>query len=101
VSRTKTLVFVSLLIAMEVIFTRFLSVQTPILRIGFGFIPVAFAGIMFGPIIAGLTGAVADIIGVLLFPAGSFFPGFTLSAFLGGAAYGVFLHKKPDSRLVK
>ncbi|MGE5631544.1 MAG: folate family ECF transporter S component [Caulobacteraceae bacterium] len=94
-SRTKTLVFVSLLIAMEVIFTRFLSFQTPIIRIGFGFIPIAFSGIMFGPLIGGLTGALSDIIGVTLFSSGAFFPGFTLSAFLGGVIYGLFLHRKP------
>jgi ECF transporter S component (folate family) len=96
VNKTKTLVFVSLLIAMEVIFTRFLSFQTPIVRIGFGFIPIAFAGILFGPIVGGLAGAAADIIGMMLFPVGgNYFPGFTLSAFLNGAIYGVFLHDKP------
>jgi len=94
--RTKTLVFVGLLIAMEVIFSRFLAFQTPILKIGFEFIPVAFAGIMFGPFIGGVTGALADIIGMMIFPTGgSYFPGFTLSAFIGGAVYGLFLHKKP------
>lgn len=95
-SKTKTLVFVGLLIAMEVIFSRFLAFQTPIVKVGFEFIPVAFAGIMFGPLIGGLTGALADVIGMMIFPTGgSYFPGFTLSAFLAGAAYGVFLYKKP------
>lgn len=99
-SRTKTLVFVSLLIAMEVVFTRFLSIQTPIIRIGFGFIPIAFSAIMFGPLIGGLTGAIADITGMMVFPTGgSYFPGFTLSAFLGGAFYGLFLYKKPVTLL--
>ncbi len=94
-NKTRTLVFVSLLIAMEVIFTRFLAFQTPIIRVGFGFIPIAFAGILFGPVIGGATAALSDIIGMMLFPKGAYFPGFTLSAFLTGASFGLFLHKKP------
>ncbi|HPL53447.1 MAG TPA: folate family ECF transporter S component [Bacillota bacterium] len=93
-SNTKTIAFVGLLISMEIIFTRFLALQTPIIRIGFGFIPIAFSGIMFGPVIGGLTAAIADILGMLIFPKYPYFPGFTLSAFLTGAVYGLFLHKK-------
>ncbi|MEA4848265.1 MAG: folate family ECF transporter S component [Clostridiaceae bacterium] len=94
-SKTKTIAFVGLLVSMEVIFTRFLSFQTPIVRIGFGFIPIAFSAILFGPLIGGLTAAISDILGMVIFPKGAFFPGFTLSAFLGGAIYGLFLYKKP------
>jgi len=31
----------------------------------------------------------------MVFPKGAYFPGFTLSAFLSGAIYGLFLYKKP------
>ncbi len=94
-SKSKTIAFVGLLISMEVIFTRFLSFQTPIIRIGFGFIPVAFSAILFGPLIGGLTGALADVAGMMIFPKGAYFPGFTLSAFLSGTIYGLFLYKRP------
>lgn len=94
-SKAKTIAFVGLLVSMEIIFTRFLSFQTPIIRIGFGFIPIAFSAIMFGPVIGGLTAAFADVLGMMIFPKGSFFPGFTLSAFLSGAIYGLFLYRKP------
>lgn len=93
-NKTKTIAFVGLLVSMEIIFTRFLSFQTPIVRIGFGFIPIAFSAILFGPVIGGLTAAIADIIGMIIFPKGAYFPGFTLSAFLGGAIYGLFLYRK-------
>lgn len=84
-----------LFIAMEVVLTRFLSIQTPIVRIGFSFIPIAISSMMFGPIFGGVTAALADIIGMIIFPnGGAYFPGFTLSAFLTGAIYGLFLHKK-------
>lgn len=94
-SKTRTIAFVGLLVSMEVIFTRFLSFETPIVRIGFGFIPVSFSAILFGPVIGGLTGALSDVVGMIVFPKGTYFPGFTLSAFLGGAVYGLFLHRKP------
>ncbi|MGI6585899.1 MAG: folate family ECF transporter S component [Gracilibacteraceae bacterium] len=94
-SKTKTIAFVGLLVSMEIIFTRFLSFQTPIVRIGFGFIPIAFSGILFGPVIGGLAAVIADALGMMIFPRGAYFPGFTLSAFLTGAVYGLFLHRKP------
>ena len=93
-SKTKTIAFVGLLVSIEIIFTRFLSFQTPIIRIGFGFIPIAFSAIMFGPLVGGLTGALADVLGMIIFPKSAYFPGFTLSAFLTGAIYGVFLYRK-------
>ena len=40
-SATSRLVIMAFLIAMEIILTRFCSINTPILRIGFGFLPVA------------------------------------------------------------
>ena len=98
----KKLIQISLLIAIEVILTRFCSIQTPIVRIGFGFLPIAIIAMMYGPLSAGIAYAIGDLLGVTLFPAGSFFPGFTLTAFLTGITYGVFLYNKPKtwSRIV-
>ena len=93
----KKLIQISLLIAIEVILTRFCSIQTPIVRIGFGFLPIAIIGMMYGPLSAGVA-SIGDILGMLLFPTGgSFFPGFTLTAFLTGIVYGVFLYNKPKT----
>lgn len=91
----KKLIQISLLIAIEVILTRFCSIQTPIVRIGFGFLPIAIVAMMYGPLSAGIAYAIGDIIGSMLFPSGTFFPGFTLTAFLTGVVYGVFLYNKP------
>ena len=88
----KTLVMVSLLIALEVILRRFFTIQTPIIAIGFGFIPVAVCAMKFGPVLAGVTGAVADIMGAILFPFALYFPGFTLSAALYGVVFGLFFY---------
>jgi ECF transporter S component (folate family) len=90
----KKIVTIALLIAMEIVLTRFLSIQTPVIRISFGFIPIAMIAMMYGPIYGGIGAALADLTGVALFPIGAFFPGFTLTAFLTGFVYGIFLHKQ-------
>lgn len=92
--KLKTLVNVSLLVAMEVVLARFLSINTPIVRIGFGFVPIAICAMMYGPALAGVAGAMGDIIGATLFPTGAYFPGFTLSAALTGVVFGLFLYRR-------
>lgn len=92
----KIFITISLLIAMQIILSRFLSIQTPILRIGFAFLPLSVISILFGPFYSSLSGAISDILGALLFPSsGVYFPGFTLTAFLSNGITGAILYKKP------
>ena len=95
-NRTHKLVLMAMLVAIQVVLSRFLSINLWNLKIGFSFVPIALAGMLLGPMGAGLTGMVADIIGATLFPSGAFFPGFTLTAFITAFGYGFFLHKKQD-----
>ncbi len=90
--KPQTLVLLALLIALQVVLTRFLSITpAPWLRISFGFLPIAAAGMLFGPIPAALAGALGDVVGFFLFPSGAFFPGYTLTAAMSGLFYGLFL----------
>ncbi len=93
-NKVKVLVNVALLVAMEVVLARFLSINTPIVRIGFGFVPIAICGMLYGPMMAGVAGAMSDIIGAVLFPTGAYFPGFTVSAALTGIVFGLFLYNR-------
>ncbi|WBW50298.1 folate family ECF transporter S component [Peptoniphilus equinus] len=87
---TKVLTRAAILTALSIILTRFLSIMlTENLRIGFGSLPIMISGMMFGPLVGGLTGLVADIIGVLINPQGAFHLGFTLSSVLTGALPGL------------
>jgi len=100
--KLKDIAIIALLIAMEVILTRFLSIQTPVVRIGFGFLPIVIVAMLYGPVYAGAAAAMADLLGAMLFPIGPYFPGFTFTAFLIGAVYGLFLYKRnPDKDVVK
>ena len=93
----KKLIQISLLIAIEVILTRFCSINTATLRIGFGFLPIAIIAMMYGPLSAGVAYALGDLLGMMIFPSGSYFPGFTLTAFLTGVIYGLVLYRKPKT----
>ena len=90
---TKKLALMGMLIALEIVLSRFLSIPTPITKIGFAFVPVAAAAMLLGPLEAGAVGALADFLGAILFPIGPYFPGFTLTAFLMGLCFGLFLYK--------
>lgn len=94
---TRRLVQTALLIALEIILSRFFSIATPIVKIGFAFLPLALIAILYGPVYAGIAAALADFLGAVLFPIGAFFPGFTLTAFLTGVTYGLFLYKRPQT----
>ena len=91
---TRTLTTLAMLIAIEVILSRFLSFNAWNIKIGFGFVPVVIAAVLYGPLAGGIVGALSDFIGALLFPIGTYFPGFTLSSFLMGVVFGLFLYKK-------
>jgi ECF transporter S component (folate family) len=93
--KVKQLVLAGLLLAAIIVLVRFLSIQTPFVRISLGFIPFALAGWLLGPVWAAVIGVASDLLGMLLFPTSSFFPGFTLSALLEGLVYGLFLFNRP------
>ena len=94
VTSTKKLVMLAFFVALFVVLERFLSFNAWNMRIGFAFVALVMAGMLYGPVAAGLTGALGDILGMLIFPTGPYFPGFTLNAFLTGFVFGFFLHDR-------
>lgn len=96
-SRVQTMVLVALLIAIEIVLSRVCSIATPIVKIGFGFVPIAVCGMLFGPVWAGVAAGLADFVGAILFPIGAYFPGFTVSAILTGVIFGLLLRRENTS----
>lgn len=86
-----------MLIAFDVIFTRVLALNTPLAKLGFGFAAVAVCAMLYGPWWAAGTSALGDLIGSLLFPTGAYFPGFTVTAAMTGAIFGLFLYRHRPS----
>ena len=91
---TKTMVYMSMLIALYACLSVFAIYITNDLRFNFTFIPSAIAAILFGPIAGGLTGAFGDILGWVVTHPGPYSPGLTISGFVAGVIYGIFLYKK-------
>ena len=86
----------ALLIAIAVVL-GFFSVQlTENLKIGFSFIANELTAMLFGPVVGGIMGGVADIIKYLLKPTGPFFFGFTFNAILGAVIYGAVSYTHLD-----
>ncbi len=92
-----------LLVALSVVFARFLSIMLfgGIVRVGFGSIPIMIAGILLGPFFGGICGAAADLIGVLINPQGTLHIGFTLSNILTAVIPSLFFLKNKQYSFVK
>ena len=99
VPNTKKLIVSAQLLALDVVLTRLLAINTPVMKIGFGFAAVALCAVLYGPWWAALTAALGDIVGALLFPTGAFFPGFTLTAACTGLIFGLCLYRRDKSLL--
>lgn len=93
---TQQLVTMALLVALDIVLSRFGSINLWNTRIGFGFVPIVVAGMLLGPFKAAVTAAVADVIGALLVPTGAFFPPLTVTAVLRGILYGIMLKYVPE-----
>ena len=89
----------ALLIALDVVLSRVLAINTPLMKIGLGFAAVALSAMLYGPLWAALTAALGDLVGALLFPTGAYFPGFTATAALTGLIFGLFLYRREKSWL--
>jgi len=93
---TKKIAYLSFLTALTIILTRILSIRIPIagvegVRIGFGALPIIFAGVAFGPAAGGIVGALGDLLGYFINPMGAYMPHFTLTSFLTGFIPGVMV----------
>ena len=93
-SKIKKIVLSAMLLALLIILSRFVSIKTEILVISLSFIPIMMSAIWLGYKYSMLIALLGDFIGAVLFPFGPYFPGFTLSAAISGAIYGLFLHNK-------
>lgn len=95
-SKTKKLILAGLLLAILIIFDRFVSIKTLYLQISFSFLPIAIAGILLGPKYSCAIATLGDLIGSLLWPFGEYFIGFTLVDTAIGLIFGLCLYNKNE-----
>jgi len=95
-NKTRIISFCGIAIALGVILSRFLSINTPIVQISFSFVPIIIVAEVLGWKYSTIVAASIDLIGALLFPFGTYFFGFTVSAALSGFIYGICLYHKTE-----
>ena len=94
-SSVRTVAVCGMLLALKMVLGMFTVNVSSLLKVGFAYLPVAAAGMLFGPIVGGVVGAAGDVVGYFIQPTGPYFPGFTLNAFLSGFVYGLLLYRRP------
>ena len=90
----RRLVIISLLIGLNIVLSRLVSISNASFKISLSFITLVMAAYLYGPFYSCLVGGIGDLVGSLLFPIGTYNPLFTLTAMLSGLVYGIFLHEK-------
>ncbi len=60
---TRSITALGLLVAVEIVLSRFCSINAWDLKIGFSFLPVAVAAMRLGPLEAAVVAAVSDFVG--------------------------------------
>ena len=93
--KLKTIVITALLIALGIVLGQFSVQITETMKIGISFIATQMTAMLFGPVVGGIMGGVADILKFIIKPTGPFLIGYTISAIVGPVIYGVMLYKKP------
>ena len=92
---TRVMVTSAMLLALSVVlnyaFPIYIATTS---RVTFGFLAVVACGYLFGPSPAMLIAALSDILVFVLRPSGFYFPGYTLTAALGGLVYGLAFYQK-------
>ena len=62
-TRMQIMVTCAMLVAIQIVLVRFLSIQTPFQRVSFGFLPIAMAGMLFGPGYGCAVAGISDLLG--------------------------------------
>ena len=92
--RTQTLATAGVYLAIQMVLSSLGAIQvSESLKISLGHLALAPTAMLFGPVVAGMQGALSDVLGLIIKPVGPYFPGFTISAALGGVVYGLFFYR--------
>lgn len=91
---TRNLVLCAMMAALSIVLSYTTSFYiTPEIKIGFSGLPNRLVDFMFGPVVGCIFGGLMDVIKFFIKPDGAFFPGYTLTAMLGGLIYGIFYYR--------
>ncbi len=98
---TLWLAYTGVLVALQIVLGNLVQVALLEKQMNLGFLPIAAAGYLFGPVSAMIVAALGDILGTLIFGTGAYFPGFTLTALIVGCLYGLFMYPRMQKWITK
>ena len=90
---TRMLVFAALILALRIAVKPLSIPIAGDLREGIGFIVNAFGSMIYGPVVALLSGALSDALGFLIFPDGVYFPAYMITEMAGSFVFALFLYR--------
>ena len=94
----KDLCFLAMLTAITVILALFATIRIGnMIKIPLKFISVFITGVFFGPVWAGVSAAIGDLMNSLLMPVGPFMPQIMMVEFLNGFAFGLFMYNSHEN----
>ena len=96
-SHLKKTVLCAVMIAMQIILSRYVGIQTQFVQTSLGFVPIAVTSAVCGPVYGVLCAFVSDFLGVILAGTNVYSPLFAITAVLYALFYSVFLYKKERS----
>ena len=94
IKNTRVLAGAAMVLALGVMLGFYSLPLTETNRISFTFLADAVSGMLFGPFVSMVHGALADILSFIIRPTGPYFPGFTLTRMLTGLFYGIALYRR-------
>ncbi len=89
----RTLVFAALILALRIAAKPLSITIAGDLTEGIGFIVNAFGSMVYGPVVALLSGALSDTLGFLVFPSGVYFPAYMITEMAGSFVFALFLYR--------
>ena len=91
----RSLVMIALLLGLRIALGYVTTLRiTDNIKIGYAIFPNTALGMLFGPVVGGIAGGIADFLGFILRPSGAFFPGYTLDSIVAGMIYGYSFYKR-------
>lgn len=93
-----TALFIAINVTLDLLNIRIQLTES--LRIGIGFLCNASIAMLYGPVVGMSAGFCTDVLGYMVNSGGgAYFPGYTLTAVLGGLLYGLLLYPQRPAKL--
>ena len=92
--RVGSLVILALMIGLNIVLSRFVSIKAMNFKISFTFLTIVLSAYFYGYYGAIMVALFGDLLGALLFPIGPYNPLLTLTSIMCAVVYAYFLYKK-------